>query len=194
MANWFIGVVIDATGWYPERVPTPPPGITPFAAADLHLTIAFLGAIDAARAERAWRALAWPLGALTVTLGEVVPMGPPRRYSALSCLLERGREQVEDAMAATRGALYAAAEVEADARPAKAHVTLARPHKSASSAVRRQGLEWARRVDVRGTELTLRELALFTWADDRRTAQFRKAATLGLPAPSTFPTPPAEGA
>ena len=42
--------------------------------------------------------------------------------------------------------------------------------------------------------VTLRELALFTWADDRRTAQFRKAATLGLPAPSTFPTPAAGGA
>ena len=176
MANWFIAIVVDPTGWYPERVPPPPEGLTAFDPSDLHMTIAFLGNVAEPLARRAWAALSWPLGPFDVELGEVVPMGSPRRYSALSCLLGEGRGQVEEAIEGARGALLAAAEVPLDARPAKAHVTLARPSRTASNEARRRGLEWAKTVPTAGTRLSLRELALYTWSADRRRSLFQKVA------------------
>ena len=139
-ANWFIALPIPAGDWF-ARLPAPPAQVRLFPADDLHLTVAFLGNVSEEAALAAFaHASAWPRAALDVQLGHVVPMGRPRRYSALSAELELGRRQVEQAITLVRDAMCDTAGVRRDERPARAHVTLARPSRRASDAERRAGL------------------------------------------------------
>ena len=83
-ANWFVGLPVGGA-WAGTAVPPPPPEVRTFHPDDLHLTVAFLGPCGEERALRGWSALGDPGPAIDVTLGEVVPMGNPRRFSALFC-------------------------------------------------------------------------------------------------------------
>lgn len=151
-----------------------------FAEADLHVTIAFLGPVDEAVAHAAWEALVWPLGPTPVTLGEVVPLGPPDRYSALSALLVQGRWEIEAAIATARKPVCAVANVDEDPRPPKAHVTLARPKRRASEEERQGALRWASEIRLAAASLMLDRVALYTWADDRKETLFTIVRTRQL--------------
>jgi 2'-5' RNA ligase len=100
-------------------------------------------------------------------------MGNPQRYSALSALLVDGRETIEAAMGARRAAAFDAAGVPHEARPPKAHVTLARPKRDASSHARAEGLAWAAGLDLRAVRLRLDRVALYGWSEDRSERLFR---------------------
>jgi 2'-5' RNA ligase len=102
-----------------------------------------------------------------VSLGQVVPMGPPRRYTALSALLEEGRSEASVCITEWRDTLTDAAAARRDPRPAKPHVSLARPSGRAALADREAGLEWAARVDVRAVRARLDRVALYTWCVPR---------------------------
>jgi 2'-5' RNA ligase len=56
MPNWFIALPVSPLGWFERLVPPPPAGFRAFHPDDLHLTIAFLGAVDDATASRGWHA------------------------------------------------------------------------------------------------------------------------------------------
>lgn len=99
-------------------------------------------------------------------------MGSPRRYSALSILLGEGRSEVEAEMARSRGAAYAAAGTPPDERPAKAHITIARPMRRATEEERAAALEWSRAIQLHGTSVRLDTIALYTWSDDRASKLF----------------------
>jgi RNA 2',3'-cyclic 3'-phosphodiesterase len=172
MSNWFLALPIPAESWF-AQVPPPPSDLRAFHPLDLHATIAFLGRVGEERARAAFAALDWPPGALDVSLGEVVAMGNPQRYSALSALLIDGREAVESAMSARRGAAFDAAGVPHEERPPKAHVTLARPKRDATPHARAAGLAWATGLDLRGVRLRLDRVALYGWSEDRSERLFR---------------------
>ncbi|RMH03376.1 MAG: hypothetical protein D6702_06085 [Planctomycetota bacterium] len=179
--NWFLALRLPAGGWFAERVTPPPDGFRLFHPADLHLTLAFLGGCTEADAFRAWEENhCFDLGPIDATLGEVVPMGDPRRYSALSALLQRGRRRVEEAMGRCRARWLRAAGARPDHRPPKAHATLARPLRRAGAEERRRGLAWAASLDLAGVPVRLEELVLYTWATDRRERRFRCAAARKL--------------
>src|SRR5688572_18413482 len=94
--NWFFAFPL--AGAFVNELPAPPSALRRYHEADVHLTLAFLGGVGETGAERALAALDEQLAistpaALDVSLGEVVPMGPRGKYSALSALLERGREE-----------------------------------------------------------------------------------------------------
>lgn len=172
-ANWFIALPVPADGWF-SALPPPPAAMRGFGPSDLHLTLAFLGAVSEEAARAAWGAFVWPLpAAVDVSLGAVVPMGSPARFSALSALLDDGRERLEAAMTEARGAAYHAAGVQPDVRPAKAHVTLARPQRKATLAQREAGLLWAASLALPRMPLRLAAPALYTWSEDRSRALFR---------------------
>lgn len=175
--NWFIALPVPAEPWFHERVEAqPPPAVRLFHPDDLHLTVAFLGAVEEEAARRAWQlATLWRQGALTVSLGEVVGMGPPAEFSALSALLERGREAVEEGMRACRDPMLAAAGARPERHPIKAHVTLGRPRRDARQSGRSAALAWALHLPLRGVIVELSEIALYTWPEDRRERQFRTA-------------------
>lgn len=184
MANWFIGLPVKPGTWF-DRVEDPPPGITLFHPEDLHLTIAFLGAVTEEAARAGWAALAWDLPRLEVVLGAVVPMGSPRRPSAFSALLDQGRPPVEAAMGESRGACFAAAGARPEDRAPKAHVTVARPSRKASDHDRRAGEVWAAGLELGHPTVVLDRVALFTWSETRRSGdegpRFRVAEARALP-------------
>ena len=180
LANWFIGIVVPPGEWV-ARLPSPPPGVRAFAPGDMHLTVAFLGPVTETVARSAWAAFAWPLGPTDVTLGAVVPMGPPARYSALSALLQVGRESVEAAIGAARGPCWRAAGTPPDTRPAKAHLTLARPARRATVAERRDALDWAATLDLSDVTMRLDTAALYTWSPERSVRLFEAVEKAALP-------------
>jgi 2'-5' RNA ligase len=181
-ASWFIALPVpedDARAWL-ARVPEPPANFRLFVAADLHLTIAFLGGCGEERARAAWDALALPLAPLTATLGPLVALGNPRRYSALGARLGDGRAEVEAAMTAARDEPIRVAGAEPETRPALAHVTLARPARKARPADRRAGLDWAAKVPV-GQRVQFAKVALYTIsAGAADGARYRSVVSRGL--------------
>lgn len=178
--NWFIAFPIDPGSWFDARVADPPTGIRRLHPADLHISLAFFGACGEARATAAWSALTPPLPRTEVSLGAVVPLGPPARWSALSAELTTGREAVEAAMAAWRDLLCDLAGAGRDHRPPRPHATLARPQRSATHAERDAGLRWARALDLRDVSLTLDRVSLYTWDAPQRATRFREVASLAL--------------
>lgn len=174
--NWFFAFPLD--GSFVTDLPAPPSALRRYHAEDVHLTLAFLGGVGEAGAERALAALDEQLAhatpaALDVSLGGVVPMGPRGRYSALSALLERGREEATELIRSLRDALTEAASGRRERRPAKPHVTVARPRGRATEADREAGLRWAESLDLRAVSARLDRIALYTWSELRRERLFR---------------------
>lgn len=174
--NWFFAFPLD--GSFVTDLPAPPTALRRYHAEDVHLTLAFLGGVGEAGAERALAALDEQLAratpaALDVSLGEVVPMGPRGKYSALSALLERGREEATEYIRSLRDALTEAASGRREQRPAKPHVTVARPRGRATAADREAGLRWAGSLDLRAVSARLDRIALYTWNELRRERLFR---------------------
>jgi RNA 2',3'-cyclic 3'-phosphodiesterase len=169
--NWFLAFPID--GAFLLELPAPPSAFRRFHPEDVHLTLAFLGGCGEEGAERALTALdqqlvSAPPRALDVSLGEVVPMGgSPRHYSALSALLSRGREATTATLTALRDTLTEAANGRRDLRPARPHITLARPKARATAPDREAGLAWAATLQLGSIDAHLDRIALYTWHERR---------------------------
>jgi len=177
--NWFFGFPID--GAFLLDIPPLPKSFRRFHPDDVHMTLAFLGGCGEEAAMRALAALderlaSAPISAMDVSLGEVVAMGSPRRYTALSALLAAGREEAAACVTAYRDVLTETASGRRDERPAKPHVTVARPRRRATDADRKAGLVWAATVDLHAVTATLDRIALYTWSEKRVDQMFRIVA------------------
>ncbi len=103
--NWFLAFPFD--GRFVLELLALPPSFRLFHPDDVHLTLSFLGGCGESAAERAFAAVdavlrEKPLAGVRVSLGEVVPMGPKREYSALSALLDGGQSEMTERLAALR--------------------------------------------------------------------------------------------
>jgi len=174
--NWFFAFPID--GAFVFQLPALPRSFRRFHPDDVHLTLAFLGGCGEPAALRALAVLderlaLAPPSALDISLGEVVPMGSRRKYTALSALLDRGRQEATECLTTFRDALTEAATGRREKRPAKPHVTLLRPRSQATDADREAGLGWAKTVDLRHVSARLDRIALYTWSEVRRDRYFQ---------------------
>ena len=181
-ANWFVALPIplelDLSAFAPPRC------VRVFGRHDLHITVAFLGRVTPERATAAFEAArSFSLQPLTVSLGRIKALGPVRRPSALSALLESGRSEVERCIGEVRDRVCDAAEVPHDPRPPLAHITLARPARSASTRERAEAIRWAESLELPALTARLGELALYTWSADRSQALFRIERRFDLGAP-----------
>ncbi|MCS6798070.1 MAG: hypothetical protein NZ898_06025 [Myxococcota bacterium] len=142
--------------------PPPPRGVHALHPDDLHVTVAFLGAVGETAALRAWdRIWELPVDVLEATLGIVEPMGHPARASALAAQLHGSDGRLVDVIERMRGPLYAAAGALPDTRPARPHLTLARIGRRAGASERAAALAWAASLDCRGCRLRLDRIALY---------------------------------
>ena len=181
-ANWFIGLPVAAGPWLSRLEPPAGLCVRLFAPSDLHLTVAFLGAVSREAAHAAFAQVgSFALAPCEVRLGPLVPLGRPARASAFSALLSEGREVVEQAISDARAAMFAAAGARPDTRPALAHLTLARPQRRASDLEVRAATEWARGVDLGAPMVRLDRIALYTWGADRARQLFRIELAQALP-------------
>lgn len=183
--NWFLAFPVE--GAFVRELGELPSHFRLFHPEDVHLTLAFLGGVGEAVAESALAELdvrlgAAPLAALDVTLGEVVPMGSPRRYTALSALLHEGRAPLTACLTDLGGRLCEVALGRRPSRSAKPHVTIARPRRGATDADRAAGLVWARAVELAGVRRRLDRIALYTWSDRRTERLFKIVAERTLAA------------
>lgn len=178
--NWFIGLRVESELAVPTDAPA---AVRVFDREDWHLTVIFLGGCGEQVAQQAFAALeSMTYPGFQAELAEVVPMGNPKRYSALSALLSAGREEVESWMQHARTtveqALRASADPDAaavrfDRRPVKAHLTLARPQRRATDEERAAALAWGQALPTAGVPARLPSLALYTWSEDRARRLFR---------------------
>ena len=172
--NWFVGLRVPLAAGVARAVTEPPAGVRRFAAEDLHLTVAFLGAVGEEAALRAWAAGGRATGpAIAATLAGVVRMGSARRFSALAAELGEGHREACDLIDALRTPMLEAAGSRPDTRPPRPHVTVARLRRRASPAERRGAVAWASGLALPSGSIELAELALFTWAEDRDEVLFR---------------------
>jgi 2'-5' RNA ligase len=88
-------------------------------------------------------------------------------------LLGVGQAETSACITALRDALTEAASARREQRPAKPHITIARPRNRATDADREQGLRWAEGLDLRSVSARLDRIALYTWSEDRRQRLFR---------------------
>ena len=184
--NWFVGITVpprgdDGTPWLERVLADLPTGVRPFHAADLHLTVAFLGSVGREPAERAWACAAALEGhPIVAELAGVKALGNPRRPSALSVVLASGGEDAVRVIEQLRAPMISAAGARPDTRPPLPHITIARPTRNCPPAERRRALAWAEGKSPLGQTVTMTQLALYTWAEDRRVRQFRVVAQRNL--------------
>lgn len=148
------------------------------------MTVAFLGSVTLSEAQTAWSEAARlaPAVGRPVQGGfvRVEPLGNPRRPSALSALVGEGARQLTELIEALRTPLLSAAGLPPETRVPLPHVTLARVQRRASNSERREALRWAEALDVAALRFRVSELALYTWAEDRRERLFRVVERLSL--------------
>lgn len=176
LPNWFLAFPVAAE-WITE-LPKLPPRFRRFDASDVHLTLVFLGSCGETAAHAALDTVRAGLrdahsAPITITLSNVVPMGPKREYTALSALLDVGRDAVTDLMRKHRDAPADAAGIRRDQRSPIPHITLGRPQRRATDADRAAGLDWAAAVSLPQTDIVLDRVALYTWNSDRAESLFR---------------------
>ena len=160
------------------RIPPAPARVRVFALSDLHVTLGFLGTVQEAEARKAWELLDTFSCFRTVSgsFAGVVPLGNPRKPSALSAMIDVGREALSEMIAQTKGPILAAAGAPEDTRPPLPHMTVARIQRRANAVERRKALRWAEQIELGGASFTSASVALYTWSDDRQERLFRIVA------------------
>jgi len=155
--------------------PAPPARVRVFSTSDLHVTLGFLGSVEESDARRAWdRIGGYPsFRRVTGSFSGIEPLGHPRKPSALSAMVDLGREPLTEMIAEARETLLSAAGAPEDTRPPLPHMTLARIQRRANAAERRQALRWAHTIDLRAATFTAPSVALYTWADNRQERLFQ---------------------
>lgn len=173
--NWFIALPVR-----PDDVPedlraTLPAGLHRFLPDDLHVTIAFFGAVGKSSAYNAWAAacsLAAPV--FNVRVRRLVALGRKDRPSAYGIELDDAHRTLARFIDDHRNQLRAAAGLEAENRPALPHLTLARPPRRCGPAIHERARRWLTESPVPDAAFTLDRLALYTWATDRRQRLFAR--------------------
>ena len=179
--NWFVGFPVDPGNWYQKVITNVPAGIKCFHPDDLHITLAFLGAAGPEKSTRAWNEIVKAnLHAMEITLASMAPFGNPEKPSAYAFTLNMGRTLVTQVMNRYQKRLLILADKGPEKYAPRPHVTIARPPRDATDALRKTGLQWALDVPPPTATLTLDRIALYTWSEDRKTRQFKVAASVLL--------------
>lgn len=179
-ANWFIALPVAARQLPRAAMDELPPGTRAFHPLDLHVTVAFLGAVGEARALRAWTALEQRATApIDAAIGPRATFGNPRRPSALGLDLDADRPDsgLAGLIAAWRDPLRRAADVAAEERPVRPHVTLGRPPRRPNAAWWRACRRWLATSDAPAS-VHLDRIALYTRASPDAAQRFRAVRTV----------------
>ena len=157
------------------HLPPAPRRVRVFAAADLHITLGFLGSVQEADARRAWAQIGSfaSFRPVTGSFEGVRALGHPRTPSALAAMVDEGRDAMAEMIVEAKGPLLEAADAPPDDRAPLPHMTLARIQRRARSAERREALRWAETIDLRGIRFAAASVALYSWATDRQERLFR---------------------
>jgi len=161
--NWFIALPIDARELPASELDALPPGTRRFHPADLHVTVAFLGAVGRDVALRAWETTEWSRQpAMQAHVGARAALGPRRRPSAYGLELDDAEGHLRAFVEHWRDRLLAVAGRPGEQRPVRPHVTLGRPRRGRGDTIRVRA--WLA-ASPPPTAVTLDRVALYTRAD-----------------------------
>jgi 2'-5' RNA ligase len=186
VSSWFVAFPVPTGEWFARLSPAPN-GTRLLSATDLHLTVAFLGNVEERCARAAFQALEpAAIGRFEILLSAVVPMGNPRRPSALSALIDprdsEGRS-IADLLAPARDVILDAAGLPPETRAMKPHVTLARVRRNSVARDRQRALAWAAECSLASVRIGLDRISLYTGSRDRssRAYDIAESRPLGPP-------------
>lgn len=180
-ANWFVAIPVAADAWLKPLIAGLPATCRPFDSSDIHLTIAFLGALPAPRLAAVQTQLCnIQAAAIAATFGAFMPLPSAKRLSAISMSLRQGHDEVCAIIRQHRASLAAAAAARPDERPPLPHATIARPIRKFGQKAREDALHWMASTAVPEVSLRLDRIALYTWSDQRPQVQFRKVSEKNL--------------
>ena len=165
-------------------LPPAPPRVRVFAEADLHVTLGFLGPVQEEEARKAWVLIDGfeSFRQVAGSFSEVKPLGNPRKPSALSAIVDTGRDALREMIVEARASLLEAAGAPPDERAPLPHMTVARVQRRATPQERREALRWAGQIDTRRASFCASSVALYTWSEDRAKRLFRIVERYELPA------------
>lgn len=175
--NWFVGFPVDLGGYH-ARLSSAPRRVRVFAPSDTHLTVAFFGHVDEARARDAFEACPEPtLPPTDLRFERYALLGAARAPSAIALVAGGdGATAVASCVARLRGPLLHAAGAPPDTRPPLPHVTVARLQRKATTEERRVARAWVDGLPLPSYPSRVLELALYTWAPDRASRLFEVVA------------------
>ena len=162
--RWFVALPI--IGELISHLSVLPPKLRPMVASDLHITIAYFGALNEAAAQAGFAAtqLAFPAGA--IAFGAIEPMADGERWSALAAQVPN--ETLALALGTARATALQAAGALPDTRPPRPHVTVARFMRRAKAQDREAALAWAQACNLEGVLARVDSLALYVSSDRSR--------------------------
>lgn len=179
MENWFIGWPTGTWSrppWPRDSPVAAADALTPVAAADQHVTLAFLGACGEPAARSAW-AVARGINALTHGRPVHVTGWAVLGRDALVVRVDDADHGLHHTIAAWRDRLRAAAGLTAEDRPPLPHVTVARLRQSAR--IRKTMAAWATGAPAPGSRCLLSGVALYTRCETDTRHRFRQVAHTG---------------
>lgn len=160
--NWFIAIPILPGVWFDDRLEPSVPGLWRVHPSDLHLTIAYLGAVEESIAREAFALhRLWKEGAIDAQSGPMIPLGDPHRYSALVMTLTEGNEKAKSMMTTLGPLMRAAAGRPPEEREPLPHITVTRAKRRTGKRERAEGLRWSQRLELLPFPLILNQLALY---------------------------------
>lgn len=182
--NWFVAFPVTPGDWLPAVTQNTPEGFRVFHPADLHITIAFLGACGPEQAHTAWDVLvAQSHPPIEIQLGPLRAMGHPRHPSAYALTLAQGHEPTAQIMGQWRSAIGDALQIRLDERPPLPHITVARPKRKTRKDAKRLGETWMNQSNTVSAQVQLNRVALYTWHEDRQSQLFQIVEERPLSAP-----------
>lgn len=181
--NWFIALPFPPEALPKGELDALPPGTRRFHPDDLHVTVAFLGAVDEATALATWTAADWSSEPALRALGGCrATFGPRHRPSAFGLEFEDPRGELRAFIGRWRDRLLAAADLPPERREVRPHVTMGRPPRHGGDTIRIR--EWLA-SGPGAVAVTLDRVALYTRADPGSERRFARRRECSLAADTT---------
>ena len=172
--NWFVAVPVMAGKWFTSLQENRPDLCRGFDPLDLHMTLAFLGAMDPQKEEAVIKTMAQiQYSPFEFTFSGVLALPNAKRCSALALSFGEGQTEASNLIAQWRGPLIETAEARPDDRPPLPHVTIARPIRKHGATAREAALNWAEKLQPPTCRFNAESIALYTWSEDRSRNLFR---------------------
>ena len=174
--NWFVAAPV-AGEWLPGWLADLPESCRSFQPVDLHMTVAFLGAMDPARLNDLLPVLQTVQSKpFVMSLGKPMALPSRKKFSAISLHVDVGHDEAAQLIGDFRNRLIDAVGGRQDHRPPLPHVTVGRPIRRFGHEGKQLALQWIDGKPKPGVTVQVDRLAVYTWAHDRTVQQFRTVA------------------
>ncbi len=174
MGNYFIGYAVENALWHDPRRPLPGEGLWWVHPHDLHMTVAFLGAISERKAREcfAW-AILQGVPPVRGSLGAPIPLGSRPPASAFARPFLNGEKEAKAVLKTLAPPLLEQAGRPPETREPLPHITVLRAQRSASVATQQQILPWLTEQNWEEDAVSLTCFGLFGWTPERSVRRYQ---------------------